>query len=90
MSSKKKSKKSKIEVRTEFSNIKHAFNQEELKSITETLTKALRNVSELGEQKKAVVADFTAKIKGETARIEEAANKLDAGYEFREEQCECE
>lgn len=83
-----KKKNRKIETRTEFSLVKHEFTRDELDRITGEMTKALRNISELEEQKKAVTSDFAAKIKTARAHMHECANKLDAGYQMQEMECE--
>lgn len=88
--SKKTKAKNKIEVRTEFALVKHEFTTEETQSLTSNLTKGLRNIGELQEQKKAIGAEYAAKIKTQQAAVSEIANKLDSGFEMKEMQCDVE
>lgn len=84
----KNTKSKKIETRDEFALLKHEFTREETAELTAGLTKGLRNISELQEQKKALGAEYSAKIKTQQAAISEIANKLDSGFEMKEMACE--
>lgn len=89
MSTKKKAK-NKIEVRTEFTQIKHEFDRVEIDQLVKDLTEGISNVNELEEQKKATGAEYSSKIKTQKARNQETVNRLNAGYHMVEAQCEVE
>lgn len=81
-----KEKKDKITIPLTRS-LRYNFNPDELREIGKRLGETRKNVEQLEKDKKRVTSDFTARINMQNSESAQLANKVTAGYEFREIDC---
>lgn len=72
--------------KTEF--LKYTFTEAELKEKSTQLALECRNLEEVENEKKQVVADFKSKIEGHNATISRLSNHINSGYEYKNVECE--
>jgi hypothetical protein len=74
----------------EFSNefIKHTFSDDEKRDIAVEMAQKVSELQQAEDNKKAIVSDFKSQIDGIQARVNNAATKLNNGYEMRTVKCE--
>lgn len=71
---------------TEF--LRYHFTEDEKKDLAQAMTQNVINTRDLGEQKKAVVSQYTSQINEAVARANSAAQKIESGFEMRTIDCE--
>ena len=67
-----------------FEKVKYFFNEQERRELGEILARENQTLMDLGEQKKARVAEFAALIEGAKKRAMDLVTKIISGYEERE------
>lgn len=83
--SKAKAEAFKLERTTE--RVKHNFLDDELIGFGFSLGQKYRSIRAIQSEKKAVVADYTAREKSIEADIDEISGKINAGFEMRAKPC---
>ena len=73
----------------EYSNeyVKHVFTEEEKREIAVEMAQKVSEVQQAEDDKKAVMSDFKSTIDGLQAKVNNAATKLNNGYEMRTIRC---
>lgn len=74
----------------EFSNeyIKYTFSANEKAEIAAEMAQKVSELQQAEDSKKAVMSDFKSQIDGIQANVNNAATKLNSGYEMRSIKCE--
>lgn len=68
-------------------SIKYEFSKTEKADIATEMAQKVAELSELEDEKKAAMSSFKSRIDLVTAEVNNAANKLNTGYEYRNVQC---
>lgn len=69
-------------------NLKCVLTQDERLAIGQTMAETLNEIGSLENDAKSMASDFKAKIDSRKATLNSEKNKLQAGYEYRETECE--
>jgi hypothetical protein len=90
MKKEKKTKKAKPEqpLVKERISAKYVFTPEEVQSLTKSLTDSISEKARLEEEKKTAMADWKTRISTVANNIASGANKISAGYEWRDTECQ--
>ena len=74
----------------EFTNeyVKYRFTENEKKEIASEMAQKVSELQQAEDDKKAIMSDFKSKIDGIQANVNNAATKLNSGYEMRSVKCE--
>ena len=74
----------------EFTNeyVKYKFSEDEKKEIAAEMAQKVSELQQAEDDKKAIMSDFKSKIDGIQANVNNAATKLNSGYEMRSIKCE--
>lgn len=79
----KKTKKKAVELLKEKRNLRYQFTKEELLEQGKQLAEITSRITQLEEDKKRVVSDFSAKLNAASAESSVISNKITSGYELR-------
>ena len=67
---------------------KHVFTEDEKREIATDMAQEVSNLQQIEDAKKAVMSDYKSQIDGLQAKINNAATKINNGYEIRSTECE--
>jgi hypothetical protein len=68
--------------------LKYDFTPVEISEMSRKLAYETKNIQEIEERKKSVMADFTSKLTESKAIAGRLANNINNGYDYREIECE--
>lgn len=74
----------------EFANeyVKYIFSNNEKSEIASEMAQKVTELQQAEDDKKAIMSDYKSKIDGIQANVNNAATKLNSGYEMRSIKCE--